>query len=95
MVDAGEVYAQIDEAASTVRFLQDPDRYDSAGVVKRLDSQIKRAIALGNRIRTINNKVSIQPQEFLCTWKSDCDAELNRSWAHAAQILAMASADQR
>lgn len=58
MVDAGEVYAQIDEAASTVRFLQDPGRYDSASVVQRLDSQMKRAMALGERIRVINNKVN-------------------------------------
>ena len=61
MVDAGEVYAQIDEAASTVRFLQDPERYDSASVVQRLDSQMKRAMALGERIRAINNKVTVQP----------------------------------
>ena len=58
MVDAGEVYAQIDEAASTVRFLQDPERYDSASVVQKLDSQIKRAMALGDRIRALNTKVS-------------------------------------
>ena len=58
MVDAGEVYAQIDEAASTVRFLQDPERYDSASVVQRLDSQMQRAMALGERIRAINNKVT-------------------------------------
>ena len=58
MVDAGEVYAQIDEAASTVRFLQDPEHYDSASVVQRLDSQMKRAMALGERIRAINNKVT-------------------------------------
>lgn len=57
MVDAGEVYAQIDEVASTVRFLQDPERYDSASVVQRLDSQIKRAMALGDRIRAVNTKV--------------------------------------
>lgn len=57
MVDAGEVYAQIDEAASTVRFLQDPERYDSASVVQRLDSQLQRAMALGDRIRAVNNKV--------------------------------------
>ncbi|CAK0785025.1 hypothetical protein CVIRNUC_008230 [Coccomyxa viridis] len=58
MVDAGEVYAQIDEAASTVRFLQDPERYDSASVVQRLESQMRRAMALGDRIRAVNNKIS-------------------------------------
>lgn len=58
MVDAGEVYAQIDEAASTVRFLQDPERYDSASVVQKLDSQIKRAMVLGDRITALNTKVS-------------------------------------
>ena len=60
MVDAGEVYAQIDEAASTVRFLQDPERYDSASVVQRLESQMRRAMALGDRIRAVNNKVQMQ-----------------------------------
>ena len=60
MVDAGEVYAQIDEAASTVRFLQDPERYDSASVVQRLESQMKRAMALGDRIRDVNSKVRMQ-----------------------------------
>ena len=60
MVDAGEVYAQIDEAASTVRFLQDPERYDSASVVQRLESQMRRAMALGDRIRAVKNKVHMQ-----------------------------------
>ena len=60
MVDAGEVYAQIDEAASTVRFLQDPERYDSASVVQRLESQMRRAMALGDRIRAVNNKVHMR-----------------------------------
>ena len=64
MVDAGEVYAQIDEAASTVRFLQDPERYNSASVVQRLDSQLQRAMALGDRIRAVNNKVI---RHILCT----------------------------
>ena len=64
MVDAGEVYAQIDAAASTVRFLQDPERYDSASVVQRLESQMKRAMALGDRIRAVNNKVTFECTSF-------------------------------
>jgi hypothetical protein len=73
MVDAGEVYAQIDEAASTVRFLEDPGRLDSASMVQRLDSQIRRAMALGDRIRALNLTVSCLPS--------------GRSWEAANALL--------
>ena len=57
MIDAGEVFAEIDEAAGMVRFLDDPERYDAASVVARIDAQIQASIAVGQRVKDLNQRV--------------------------------------
>ena len=60
MIDEGEVFAQIDEAAGMVRFLDDPERYDAASVVTRIDAQIQASIAVGQRVKDLNKRVRTQ-----------------------------------
>jgi hypothetical protein len=68
MIDAGEVFAEIDEAAGMVRFLDDPERYDAASVVSRIDAQIQASIAVGQRVKYLNQRVQFPalPCRQLC-----------------------------
>lgn len=61
MIDGGQVFARIDEAAGMVRFLEDPERYDTAKVVQRIDAQIQQSIAISGRLTDINQRVCAQP----------------------------------
>ncbi|CAL8463099.1 g2633 [Coccomyxa elongata] len=58
MIDGGQVFARIDEAAGMVRFLEDPERYDTANVVQRIDAQIQQSIAISGRLTGINQRIS-------------------------------------
>ena len=57
MIDAGQVFAEIDEAAGMVRFLEDPERYDTARVLQRIDEQMQQSIAVTSRLRQVNQRV--------------------------------------
>lgn len=57
MIDEGEVFAQIDDVAGMVRFLDDPERYDAASVVTRIDAQIQASIAISQRVKHLNKRV--------------------------------------
>ncbi|EIE27415.1 hypothetical protein COCSUDRAFT_39091 [Coccomyxa subellipsoidea C-169] len=59
MIDGGQVFARIDEAAGMVRFLEDPERYDTARVVQRIDGQIQQSIAISGRLMDINQRISV------------------------------------
>ena len=57
MIDAGEVFARIDAGAGMVRFLEDPEGFDSARVVGRIDAQMRAAMAVGQRVKELNQQV--------------------------------------
>jgi hypothetical protein len=57
MIDAGQVFAQIDEAAGMVRFLEDPERYDTGNMLQRIDEQMQLSIAVTSRLKHVNQKV--------------------------------------
>lgn len=58
MVDAGQVFAEIDGEKGMVRFLEDPERFNSAATVAMLDAQISAAAALGERAADTYAQVS-------------------------------------
>ena len=57
MIDAGEVFARVDAGAGMVRFLEDPEGYDSARVVARIDAQIRASMAVAQRVKELNQRV--------------------------------------
>ncbi len=61
MIDGGQVFARIDEAAGMVRFLEDPELYDTANVVQRIDAQIQQSIAISGRLTDVNQRVCALP----------------------------------
>lgn len=58
MIDAGEVVAEIDGGKGMVRFLEDPQQFNSPATIARMDSQIAAAAALGERLAATRHEVS-------------------------------------
>lgn len=57
MVDAGEIFAEIDAAAGMVRFLEDPEQYTSSGALQRLNTTIQASLSLAEKLQAINTQV--------------------------------------
>ena len=58
MVDAGEIFAEIDASAGMVRFLEDPEQYTSPGALQRLNHTIQASFTLAQKLQAVNNQVS-------------------------------------
>ena len=58
MIDAGEVFAEVDEGSGMVRFLEDPEQYQSPEMVARLDAQIAKSTQLGARLQDVHHAVA-------------------------------------
>lgn len=61
MVDAGEIFAEIDASAGMVRFLEDPEQYTSTSAVQHLNATIQASFALAEKLQSINAQVSLDP----------------------------------
>ena len=57
MVDAGDIFARIDAAPGMVRFLEDPEAYDSGAAVARIDHAVQRSMALSQRLQAAHRAV--------------------------------------
>ena len=58
MVDAGEIFAEIDSSAGMVRFLEDPEQYTSPGALQRLNETIQASFTLAQKLQAVNTQVS-------------------------------------
>ena len=58
MVNAGDIFAEIDAAAGMVRFLEDPEQYTSSGALQRLNTTIQASFSLAQRLQEVNTQVS-------------------------------------
>ena len=57
MIDAGEIHAQIDDAAGMVRFLEDVEQRSDAQVQKRLEQCLHQSMQLDQRLQAVNSEV--------------------------------------
>eukprot|EP00891_Asterochloris_glomerata_P000013 jgi/Astpho2/13/e_gw1.00001.28.1_t len=62
MIDAGEIHAQIDEAAGMVRFLEDVEQRSDVQVQKRLEQCLHQSMQLDQRLQVVNREVSADPE---------------------------------
>lgn len=62
MIANGDIHARIDESASMVRFLEDPEQYDTAEVLSRLDDCIQRSVKLSHKLQAVNDEVAADPE---------------------------------
>lgn len=61
MVDAGEIFAEIDASAGMVRFLEDPEQYTSPAALHHLDSVVQSSFSLAKKLQEVNTQVSLDP----------------------------------
>ena len=59
MVDAGEIFAEIDASAGMVRFLEDPEQFTSPAAIDRLNSTIQACSAVAQKLQALNTQVSL------------------------------------
>ena len=57
MVDAGEIFAEIDASAGMVRFLEDPEQYTSSGALQHLNTTIQASFSLAQQLQAVNTQV--------------------------------------
>lgn len=65
MVDAGEIFAEINASAGMVRFLEDPEQFTSPHAVDRLNDTIQACSALAQKLQAINAQVRRWQQAWL------------------------------
>ena len=58
MVDAGEIFAEIDASAGMVRFLEDPEQYTSSAALHHLDSVVQNSFSLAKKLQEVNTQVT-------------------------------------
>jgi hypothetical protein len=45
-----------------VRFLEDPEQYDTAEVLSRLDDCIQRSVKLSHKLQAVSDEVTANPE---------------------------------
>lgn len=66
MVDAGEIFAEIDASAGMVRFLEDPEQFTSSGALQHLNTTIQASFSLAQQLRAVNTQVLCLRQLICC-----------------------------
>jgi len=68
MVDAGEIFAEIDASAGMVRFLEDPEQYTSTSAVQHLNATIQASFALAEKLQSIHTQVKYTRLLHCCSF---------------------------
>jgi len=58
MIEEGEIHASINQKDSMVSFRNNPEQYDNGNTLNNLDSQIRNAAMVGNRVDDLHKKIS-------------------------------------
>ncbi|KAL7135906.1 hypothetical protein ABFS83_11G129700 [Erythranthe nasuta] len=61
MIQAGEIYATINQKDGMVRFLEDPEQYKTCEMIERIDFSIQRIMMLSKKLTGMNETMSFDP----------------------------------
>ncbi|XP_060186873.1 COP9 signalosome complex subunit 3-like [Lycium barbarum] len=61
MIEDGEIYAAINQKDGMVRFLEDPEQYKTCEMIERIDSSIKRIMAVSKKLTSMDELMSCDP----------------------------------
>lgn len=61
MIEDNEIFANINQKDGMVAFQEDPEHYDTNHMLKHMDGQINRAIAIERKIRAVDDLISLNP----------------------------------
>lgn len=78
MIDAGEIHAQIDEAAGMVRFLEDVEQRSDVQVQKRLEQCLHQSMQLDQRLQVVNREVWGDACPYVCLRQAAWGSEIAR-----------------
>ena len=82
MVDAGEIFAEIDASAGMVRFLEDPEQFTNPDAIDRLNHTIQACSALAQKLQAINTQVGLQKVHVHVTQRRVASCLLAPSSSH-------------
>eukprot|EP00271_Cylindrocystis_brebissonii_P018242 TRINITY_DN5087_c0_g3_i1.p1 TRINITY_DN5087_c0_g3~~TRINITY_DN5087_c0_g3_i1.p1 ORF type:complete len:458 (-),score=92.02 TRINITY_DN5087_c0_g3_i1:773-2146(-) len=58
MIEAGEIFASINQKDGMVRFLEDPEQYNSKEMGAKLDANIQQCIRLSKKVQALDEQIS-------------------------------------
>jgi COP9 signalosome complex subunit 3 len=58
MIGAGEIHATINQKDGMVRFLEDPEQYNSGAMLQRLDLEVQNMTVLARKVAAVDEAVS-------------------------------------
>jgi len=61
MIEAGEIFATINQRDGMVSFSEDPERFNTNKMMTQIDGQINKIIVLEKRLRGVDDAISITP----------------------------------
>lgn len=62
MIEDQQIFATINQQDGMVSFQENPEEYDTAAVASALDARIQKTIALGQKIRVVDETLGLSPQ---------------------------------
>lgn len=57
MIDSQDIFAEIDDVHGMVRFLEDPEEYNTPAAAASMDAAIDRAMQLAAKVQALNHTV--------------------------------------
>jgi COP9 signalosome complex subunit 3 len=61
MIEAGEIFATINQRDGMVSFSEDPERFNTNTMMQQIDSQINKVVNLEKKLRVVDDAISIAP----------------------------------
>jgi len=61
MIEENEIFASINQKDGMVAFQEDPEHYNTNVMLKHMDAQINKTIALERKLKTVDDLISLTP----------------------------------
>jgi COP9 signalosome complex subunit 3 len=61
MIEAGEIFATINQRDGMVSFSEDPERFNNNHMMQQIDNQINKVVTLERKLRAVDDAISITP----------------------------------
>ena len=65
MIESGEIFAEINQRDGMVRFLEDPEQFNSAAVAVRIDGHVRCSMQLAQKMQAVHDNVGWAEQSFV------------------------------
>lgn len=80
MMEERKIHAKVSKADGMVTFLDDPEKYDSDDMRKLLDLQVRRSVAIAQKLEALKEKVELTPAFALFASRQQRASEITSGW---------------